>query len=72
MWTVSAPATSLPFPGPRKGLVEVVCRHGIHDVLMDAVPDLRQALANEYRRVAQPPWEIPTVLVTNGALMVAA
>jgi hypothetical protein len=48
-----------------------VCRLG-HDVLMDAVPGLRQVLANEYRRVARPPWEIPTVLVTNGALMVAA
>ena len=41
-------------------------------VLMDEVPRLRQAVANEYRRVVQPPWEIPTVLVTNGALMVAA
>lgn len=39
---------------------------------MDDVPRLRRAVANEYRRVVQPPWEIPTVLVTNGALMVAA
>ena len=39
---------------------------------MDAVPRLRQAVADEYRRVVRPPWEIPTVLVTNGALMVAA
>ena len=37
-----------------------------------AVPGLRQAVANEYRRVLRPPWEIPTVLVTNGALMIAA
>jgi hypothetical protein len=36
---------------------------------MDAVPGLRQAVANEYRCVVRPPWEIPTVLVTNGALM---
>jgi hypothetical protein len=39
---------------------------------MDAVPGLRRAVANEYRRVVKPPWEIPTVLVTNGALMIAA
>jgi hypothetical protein len=39
---------------------------------MDAVPGLRDAVANEYRRVVRPPWEIPTVLVTNGALMIAA
>src|SRR6185436_10519028 len=43
-----------------------------HDVLMDAVPGLRRAVANEYRRLIRPPWEIPTVLVTNGALMAAA
>jgi hypothetical protein len=43
-----------------------------HDVRMDAVPGLRDAVANEYRRVVRPPWEIPTVLVTNGALMIAA
>jgi hypothetical protein len=29
-------------------------------------------VADEYRRVVRPPWEIPTVLVTNGALMAAA
>jgi hypothetical protein len=39
---------------------------------MGAVPGLRQAVADEYRRVVRPPWEIPTVLVTNGALMIAA
>jgi len=39
---------------------------------MDAVPGLRRAVANEYRRLIRPPWEIPTVLVTNGALMAAA
>jgi hypothetical protein len=39
---------------------------------MDAVPGLRRAVANEYRRVVKPPWEIPTVLVTNGASMIAA
>ena len=33
---------------------------------------LRGAVANEYRRVLRPPWEIPKVLVTNGAMMVAA
>jgi hypothetical protein len=27
---------------------------------MDDVPRLRRAVANEYRRVVQPPWEIPT------------
>ena len=40
--------------------------------LMEAVPGLRRTVVNEYRRVVRPPWEIPTVLVTNGALMVAA
>jgi hypothetical protein len=39
---------------------------------VDVVPGLRRAVVNEYRRVVRPPWEIPTVLVTNGALMVAA
>ena len=39
---------------------------------MDTVPGLRKAVATEYRRTVRPPWEIPTVLVTNGALMVAA
>jgi hypothetical protein len=42
------------------------------DVLMEAVPPLRRAVVSEYRRVVRPPWEIPTALVTNGALMVAA
>jgi hypothetical protein len=42
------------------------------DVLMEAVPGLRRAVVSEYRRVVRPPWEIPTALVTNGALMVAA
>jgi hypothetical protein len=42
------------------------------DVLMEAVPGLRRAVVHEYRRVLRPPWEIPTALVTNGALMVAA
>jgi hypothetical protein len=69
---VSAPAASLPFPGLRKGVSSKSCDRLGHDVLMDAVPGLRQVLANEYRRVARPPWEIPTVLVTNGALMIAA
>jgi hypothetical protein len=39
---------------------------------MEAVPPLRRAVVSEYRRVVRPPWEIPTALVTNGALMVAA
>ena len=39
---------------------------------MEAVPGLRQAVVSEYHRVVRPPWEIPTALVTNGALMVAA
>lgn len=39
---------------------------------MDAVPGFRGAVVSEYRRVVRPPWEIPTALVTNGALMVAA
>jgi hypothetical protein len=39
---------------------------------MEAVPGLRRAVVSEYRRVVRPPWEIPTALVTNGALMVAA
>ena len=39
---------------------------------MEAVPGLRRAVMSEYRRVVRPPWEIPTALVTNGALMVAA
>jgi hypothetical protein len=39
---------------------------------MEAVPGLRRAVVREYRRVVRPPWEIPTALVTNGALMVAA
>ena len=39
---------------------------------MEAVPGLRQAVVSEYRRVVTPPLEIPTALVTNGALMVAA
>src|SRR3954454_7578487 len=43
-----------------------------HDVHVDAVPGLRQAVLSEYRRVITPPWEIPTALVTNGVLMVAA
>jgi hypothetical protein len=47
------------------------CRLG-DDVLMEAVPGLRRAVVSEYRRVVRPPWEIPTALVTNGALMVAA
>ena len=41
-------------------------------MLVDAVPGLRQAVVTEFRRVARPPWEIPTALVTNGVLMVAA
>jgi hypothetical protein len=36
------------------------------------VPGLRRAVVSEYRRVVRPPWEIPTALVTNGALMAAA
>jgi len=43
-----------------------------HDVHVDAVPGLRQAVLSEYSRVIKPPWEIPTALVTNGVLMVAA
>ena len=39
---------------------------------MEAVSGLRSAVGSEYRRVVRPPWEIPTALVTNGALMVAA
>lgn len=39
---------------------------------MEAVSGLRHAVRSEYRRVVRPPWEIPTALVTNGALMVAA
>src|SRR4051812_42238796 len=39
---------------------------------MEAVPGLRHAVRSEYRRVARPPWEIPTALVANAALMVAA
>lgn len=35
-------------------------------------PGFRRTLADEYRRVIQPPWEIPTVLITNGTLMIAA
>ncbi len=41
-------------------------------MIVDTVPGLRRSVANEYRRVVRPPWEIPTVLLTNGALMVAA
>ena len=36
------------------------------------MPGLRRAVVSEYRRVVRPPWEIPTALVTNGALMAAA
>jgi hypothetical protein len=39
---------------------------------MEVVPGLRRAVVSEYRRVVRPPWEIPTALVTNGVLMVAA
>ena len=39
---------------------------------MDAVPSLRHTVADEYRRVVRRPWAIPTGLVTNGALMIAA
>jgi hypothetical protein len=39
---------------------------------MEVVPGLRRTVADEYRRVVRPPLEIPTVLLTNGALMVAA
>jgi hypothetical protein len=37
-----------------------------------AGPRLRNTVANEYRRVVRPPWELATGLVTNGVLMVAA
>ena len=47
------------------------CRLG-DDVPVGAVPGLRRAVVSEYRRVMRPPWDIPTALVTNGALMAAA
>ena len=39
---------------------------------MNAAIGLRHTVANEYRRLLRPPWDIPTALVTNGALMVVA
>jgi len=42
------------------------------DVPVLALPSLRHNVADQYRRVVRRPWDIPTGLVTNGALMVAA